>query len=248
MLFEASEDFASALRLSLDDLDSRGTLDVAAPFVEWEHAGNTVRVEQQAGCLSDTAAVVWLEAIVTAQWLAATCTLRASLGATLELGAGTGFLGLWCARAGLASSMVLSDRPSRVPFLQRNVNINLLGTPLSVVGLAWGDESGASLLKGKIDTILASSLIYDPALHAELVITLAAIDAPRIVLTFSRRNQAAEDAFLQLLHERSYVCVLREQRTNAQSRGLDVFVYDCMRSNPPMLPVLPVALRADERA
>ena len=93
-------EISAALKVANDDLDSRGTLDAAADCIHWEHAGTSISVRQQANVLSDTAALVWMEPTIVCRWLAATYGPQA-LGTTIDIGAGTGFLGLWAMRHGL---------------------------------------------------------------------------------------------------------------------------------------------------
>ena len=91
-------EMSSSLNTANDDLDSRGTFDAATPIILWKHAGTEVAIEQQANVLSDTAALVWMETLVACRWLAKTERVTSSgppLGAALDLGAGTGFLGCW---------------------------------------------------------------------------------------------------------------------------------------------------------
>ena len=223
---------SEALKTACDDVDSRGTFDAAAPKITWEHAGTTVTVIQQA-TFSDTAALVWMEPIIVARWLADHCGALA-LGRTLDLGAGTGFLGVWAKLHGLASKMAIADRPSRINYLRQNIALNQLSPPegsTCAIGLPWGDLDAATVLRGCYDTVLAVGLIYDPNLHVPLVTTIAALAAPRVLLAFARRHQAREESFLRRLGTH-YKCTLA-LATPEPLRGNDVFIYECELLLPP---------------
>ena len=64
-------------------------------------------------------------------------------GQVLELGSGTGFVGLALAKLG-ASRVTLTDLPQRLPILKRNVEENGLEDAVSVQALAWGTTSSRS--------------------------------------------------------------------------------------------------------
>ena len=227
---DLADELSVALQAANDDLDSRGTLDAAAACIHWEHGGTTVSINQQANVMSDTAALVWMEALAVCKWLEThhkDQPSQAPLGRTLDLGSGTGALGIWVMRHNLCASMTLSDRPSRIPFIRDNMELNSISPPqATALGLLWGDVDAASILRGRFDTVMASSLIYDPNLHAPLIATLAAMAAPRIILGFARRHEACEESFLGLLASQHYRITL-EQRVEEPLRGNEILIYDC---------------------
>lgn len=222
---------SAALQVANEDLDSRGTLDAAAECIDWEFAGTSVSVKQQAGVLSDTAALVWMEPTIVCQWLATSYDEQGALGATIDVGAGTGFLGLWTMRHGLCTCMTISDRITRVPFIRENMSRNHLTPPTTTaLGLNWGDVEAARELSGRFDTVLAVGLIYDPVLHEPLIATLFALASPLIILSFARRHEAREEAFLQRLR----TCYSVELRHHVEEplRGNAVLVYECRKAAP----------------
>ena len=232
-----SGQLGSALRSACNDLDSRGTLDAAAPVIDWAHAGISVSVEQQALIFSDTAALVWVAPMLTARWLVSEQHGSQSLGATLDLGAGTGFLGIYVMRAGLARRMCLADRTTRLRHLRRNIDRNFSATsvqasciPTSALGLDWGDVDAARKLRGHFDTVLCSDCIYDPSLYAPLLATLSALAAPRLVLSFAQRHEANEASFLHRLS--SDACYTPELMQRDSLHGTVILIYDCRRCAP----------------
>lgn len=114
----------------------------------------------------------------------------------LELGSGTGAVGLFA--AGLGAHVVLTDyRPpglgssSVLEQLRRNVaaNVGLLAQPPEVLELRWGDEAQvqAACKLGPYGLLLGSDVTYRPAMDAALLQTAARLsDAgrppPRLLL------------------------------------------------------------------
>ena len=204
--------FGEALREACDasNLDSRGTVDAAAPEITWTHNSVSVCVAQQQ-TLADTAALVWVDSLALAQYVGGGGS-GAPLGRTLELGCGTGALGIWLAKAGLASGVGLADRASRLPYVRANVVRNGL-SPLCdgagpaadaadavrVHAVAYGDLVAARRLRGTYDTCVAAALVYDRSLHAPLIGTLAALRPARVILCNSAWSPDAMGDFIERL-------------------------------------------------
>ena len=136
---------------------------------------------------------VWASAPVLCDWLRGQLEPGDSV---LELGSGTGAVGLYAAGLG-ASRVVLTDGgpPALLELLAANVDANrpLLpadsGLRLEVETLRWGGDA-ADLPDGPFSWVLASDVTYDDELHAPLCDSLAALlrrageldAAPRVVL------------------------------------------------------------------
>ena len=106
----------------------------------------------------------------------------------LEVGSGTGFVGLALAKLG-ASRVTLTDLPQRLPILKRNVEENGLEDDVSVQALAWGTTSA---IDDEPDLIVASDVTYDAELVPLLATTLAALLSggrkPKALLALPRRS------------------------------------------------------------
>jgi predicted nicotinamide N-methyase len=79
----------------------------------------------------------------------------------LELGAGTGLLGLACATLG-ASTVVLTDLPSILPSMQRSIKATGLGSICEARALDWNDADAVARLRkdlGPFDMIVASDVL-----------------------------------------------------------------------------------------
>jgi len=110
-----------------------------------------------------TARWVWPGATATARWLCDRDRGRwLENKHVLELGSGTGLLGLVAARLG-AASVTLTDLPSELDLLRANVARNdAASSPTRVEPLVWGDETGMlELIPGSgFDVVLCCDLVY----------------------------------------------------------------------------------------
>jgi len=94
----------------------------------------------------------------------------------LELGSGTGIVGLTAAAEG-ATVCLTDGAMSLLPMLEANVEENDLQHRARVRCLQWGDEEeiAAVASEGPFDMIIGSDLLYSPESFPELVDTLAAL-------------------------------------------------------------------------
>lgn len=98
-------------------------------------------------CTSDESGVVWDAAILLAKYLEKSCresVIDLSNWNILELGSGTGFLGIWTAALG-ASSVLMTDLPQNLNLIQRNVRENQSLIPqdkkIEVKSFDWLDRN-----------------------------------------------------------------------------------------------------------
>lgn len=121
----------------------------------------------------------------------------------LELGAGTGAVGLACA-ALAAREVLLTDLPAVVPLLRLNASLSAFAraglAPLSAAPLPWGTSSAA--LDGEPSTfeaVVLSDVVYDTALHEPLIATLRAVaDRSTSILLAQRLRFSHDHNFLEL--------------------------------------------------
>ncbi|GBG25315.1 Protein-lysine N-methyltransferase EFM3 [Hondaea fermentalgiana] len=113
----------------------------------------------------------------------------------LELGAGTGAVGIGCALLG-ASHVSVTDLEEVVSQMEANIVINKLENARALP-LAWGPSQGAKELDslGSIDTVLLSDVVYDPELYGLLLWTLGELSAryPAIDLVWGHRHRNPAD-------------------------------------------------------
>lgn len=88
----------------------------------------------------------------------------------VELGAGTGLVGLVC--AALGASVLLTDLAQGLPLLQRNLRRN--GGDVKAKELRWGLEAAAAAMPQGCDVVIGCEVIYqhDDETAAALVDTM----------------------------------------------------------------------------
>jgi len=94
----------------------------------------------------------------------------------LELGSGTGIVGLTAAAEG-ATVCLTDGARSLLPMLEANVEENDLQHRATVRCLQWGNEEEITAVasEGQFDMIIGSDLLYSPESFPELIDTLAAL-------------------------------------------------------------------------
>lgn len=142
-------------------------MDRALPSVAFSHpalhGASPVTVRQNLDSPSaeeeGTARWVWPGATATARWLCDRDRGRwLENKHVLELGSGTGLLGLVAARLG-AASVTLTDLPSELHLLRANVARNAAvgdSSPTRVAPLVWGDEHGVLEMLERLERVDAS--------------------------------------------------------------------------------------------
>lgn len=90
----------------------------------------------------------------------------------LELGAGTGVVGIALAKC-KAHSIVITDKHSQIPLMRRNFEHNKSSVPISVEVLCWEParwrrESVAVAVSDAFDTIIACDCVYPSQSSAHL--------------------------------------------------------------------------------
>jgi predicted nicotinamide N-methyase len=125
----------------------------------------------------------------------------------LEIGAGTGAVGLALGRLG-ARSVVMTDKPSQIPLITRNLEHNQPNcasrcdqhvAPVSIQCLQWGaewkSESDASLaMPNAFDTIICCDCVYPdrPSGLAGVLLDLLALNPlSTVLLAFEQRPPPA---------------------------------------------------------
>mmetsp|Transcript_16689 Transcript_16689/g.34026 ORF Transcript_16689/g.34026 Transcript_16689/m.34026 type:complete len:252 (+) Transcript_16689:56-811(+) len=104
----------------------------------------------------------------------------------LELGAGTGLLGLGASCLLRPAELVLSDLENHTALLKRNADANKImygegggafaseGTVVRVEAYDWNKAEAAGRLAGPFDVILGGDLAYNPGLYRPLVAAITA--------------------------------------------------------------------------
>jgi len=113
----------------------------------------------------------------------------------LELGSGTGYLGITLAsRLVPPFTLILTDLPDVLPLLNRNVSNNTHANTDHIVvePLGWGNSVHSECInsKYKIDLVIASDLVYFPELFDPLIKTLLEICSEETVVVFGYKVRA----------------------------------------------------------
>ena len=123
-------------------------------------------------------------------------------GKVLELGTGTGLVGIACWLRG-AREVAMTDLPAAMELARANVAANVgAAAGLRVEPLAWGAPLPAALA-GPWDVVVAADCLYDVAALPALLRTLGEVSDARTVvyLAYKRRVDARNTAFCHLLRE-----------------------------------------------
>jgi len=99
----------------------------------------------------------------------------------IELGAGTGAVGL--AAAALGASITLTDLNHLKGLVTANIALNNLSARASFEPLCWGQPISSQIPTPPFDIILASDVIYEKECINPLISTLRALSGP-CTLTF----------------------------------------------------------------
>lgn len=142
-----------------------------------------------------TGATVWDAGIVLAAHL-----LQRSRGdgggVCLDLGSGTGIVGLAAAASGAFSRVLLSDMPSVVPLLSDNLQRNadvlpLRGAPVRAVALRWDDATQLERVRamGPFDLIVGGDILYREQVVQPLLMAVGALATERTTVLLSASLQ-----------------------------------------------------------
>ncbi|XP_029357711.1 EEF1A lysine methyltransferase 3 isoform X2 [Echeneis naucrates] len=134
--------------------------------------GEELKIRQLFGAKLGVAAPVWEAGLQLCRYLGAQA---AQLGGKriIELGAGTGVVGILAARLGAA--VTLTDLPLALPQIQANISANVPSTgwpsPPTVLPLSWGEDH--LNFPSNWDLVLCADIVYLPETYPLLMETLA---------------------------------------------------------------------------
>ncbi|NXN58672.1 MT21A methyltransferase, partial [Rynchops niger] len=193
-----------------------GARQLHSPWATYRFAGSTIRLRQDWRRLG-VAAVVWDAAVVLCTYLEiGGIDLRDR--SVIELGAGTGLLGIVATLLGkgffvslfkaiynCSARVTITDRAAALEFLESNVQANLPSElrPRAVVKeLTWGKDLD-NFPPGGFDFILGADIVYLEETFAELLQTLEHLCSEQTVILLSCRIRYERDhKFLKMLRGR----------------------------------------------
>ncbi|KAJ1797037.1 Protein-lysine N-methyltransferase efm6 [Coemansia sp. RSA 2399] len=174
---------------------------------------------------------VWDAGIVLAKyvdWQTSEGKLDLSGKTVLELGAGTGIVGITLACLQPKCTVVLSDKEELVPLLERNISLNKAHPNTSAKCVDWTNpEHRENVTAAPPDLILVSDGIWMKDLHAHLAETLAQLAGSNttVLLAYETRAFDEEAQFMALwsTHFRFHDIKPQEQHPVMQSE--DIFLF-----------------------
>ncbi|XP_006029185.1 protein N-lysine methyltransferase METTL21A isoform X1 [Alligator sinensis] len=164
----------------------------------YHFANHTIKIKQNWKQLG-VAAVVWDAAVVLCSYLE-TGAIDLRERSVIELGAGTGLLGIVATLLG--AHVTITDRASALEFLESNIQDNLPSEhhPRAVVKeLTWG-RNLENFSPGKFDFILGADIIYLEETFVDLLETLEYLCSEHTTILLSCRIRYERDQnFLKML-------------------------------------------------
>lgn len=171
-----------------------------APCVSAEHA-------KEAKASSDgstTASTVWDAGVVLAAHVFNAYGKNAGQRPRLrclDLGAGTGIVGLACAVSGVFERVVLTDMPTVVPLLERNANSHATltstrgGGTVKVLPMSWEDDAmlRSAMAHGPFDLLVGGDVLYRPQVVPPLLYALRHLAGPQTTVLLAASLQHSPD-------------------------------------------------------
>ncbi|KDO25906.1 hypothetical protein SPRG_08847 [Saprolegnia parasitica CBS 223.65] len=150
----------------------------------------------------------------------------------LELGSGTGLVGLALACMGPAS-VVLTDLESHVAALQANVERNSArfsdGTLVSVAALDWNTAS-ADDATAPLDWIVGTDIAYMPEFYAPLLKTLQLLAGPNTRILVGLGRHDTDMRFFRLLQDAGFSYYkVSDELVSEEFRGKDFGLFEIQR-------------------
>ncbi|NXM39370.1 MT21A methyltransferase, partial [Gymnorhina tibicen] len=210
-----------------------------SPSATFRFASRTIRLQQDWRRLG-VAAVVWDAAVVLCAYLEMEgIDLRDR--SVIELGAGTGLLGIVVTLLGTKepagvralystcrARVTITDRAAALEFLESNVQANLppeLRPRAVVKELTWGKDLD-NFPPGAFDFVLGADIVYLEETFAELLQTLEHLCSEQTVILLSCRIRYERDLkFLKMLRDRFSVYEVHYDSSK------DVHIYKAQRGS-----------------
>ncbi|XP_054828269.1 protein N-lysine methyltransferase METTL21A [Eublepharis macularius] len=185
-----------------DDTHLWGMQKLHKPSSVYSFANHTIQIKQNWKQLG-VAAVVWDAAVVLCTYLEmGDIDLRGH--SAIELGAGTGLLGMVAALLG--AHVTITDRKVALAFLESNVQANLPVDiqPRAVVKeLTWG-QNLTGFSAGEYDFVLGADIVYLEETFLDLLQTLDHLCSDHTVILLSCRLRYERDQNFLAMLKRSF--------------------------------------------
>ncbi|KAH8118521.1 putative methyltransferase-domain-containing protein [Phellopilus nigrolimitatus] len=154
-----------------------------------------LRVDASPGC----GGLAWPAGEVLARYIARRGVNALAHKSVIELGSGTGLVGLVAGALG-ARRVCITDQAPLLDIMQANVHLNKLAERVDVLEYNWG-ASKPEGLPAHVDLVLAADCVYFEPAFPLLVATLCdlvANDDPEILFCYKKRRKADKRFFILL--------------------------------------------------
>ncbi|XP_007932936.1 protein N-lysine methyltransferase METTL21A [Orycteropus afer afer] len=206
-----------------DEASEMGLQKFHKPVATFSFANHTIHIRQDWRQLG-VAAVVWDAAVVLSMYLE-TGAMELRGRSAVELGAGTGLVGIVAALLG--ANVTITDRKVALEFLKQNVQANLpphIQAKAVVKELTWGQNLG-SFSPGEFDLILGADIIYLEETFTDLLQTLGYLCSDHsVILLACRIRYERDNNFLAMLERQFTVNKVH------YDPGKDVHIYKAQRT------------------
>ncbi|CAJ2503283.1 Uu.00g106770.m01.CDS01 [Anthostomella pinea] len=149
-------------------------------------------------------------------------------GASLEIGAGGGLVGLAVATGcAIGNPLFITDQEDMYPLIQQNIGLNDLGGKVKPAVLNWGEPLAPDIVAFKPDVVLAADCVYFepafPLLLTTLTYLLTLCPSATIYFSFKKRRRADMQFFKKARKAFNITEAEDENRTIFNRQGL--FLY-----------------------
>ncbi|XP_057254159.1 EEF1A lysine methyltransferase 3 [Pezoporus wallicus] len=194
---EGEEEAAGALR-AVFPRDPALFADTFPVLRRFRLCGRVLRIAQHHGPRLGLAANVWEAALALARFLEQQ-RFEFRGRSVIELGAGTGILGILAAMLG--GDVTITDRPVALDQIRENVRLNFPGTGTRprVRALEWGRDEDS--FPRDFQVVLGSDLVYDPASFPALLRALRHLCGPRSRALLSARARGGDSGSRCFFHQ-----------------------------------------------
>ncbi|KAJ1955246.1 Protein-lysine N-methyltransferase efm6 [Linderina pennispora] len=173
-------------------------------------------------------ATVWDAAFVLSKYIEKQVKLGSldlSGKTVLELGSGTGVVGLSVALIEPTAKVILSDKLELLPLLQHNVDLNNAAANTSVQCIDWTAPAGIATHP---DYILVSDGIWVTDIHEPLANTLGKLAGPqtKVLMAYESRRFEDEAKFMALWGNRFRFHDIKPADQDEMWQSEDIFLFE----------------------
>eukprot|EP00300_Choanocystis_sp_HF-7_P001891 c11501_g1_i2.p2 GENE.c11501_g1_i2~~c11501_g1_i2.p2 ORF type:complete len:255 (-),score=53.80 c11501_g1_i2:259-963(-) len=171
---------------------------VAKNLREYTVAGETLKIVEDDN--GGVATLVWQAVMLQCRYFERAGTAFAGKR-VVELGSGTGFVGIYIAKRGAAHVYLTDiDAPKVLTVLEENTAANGVQAQTTVASLDWRSREDCAKITGPTDIIVVCECIYNGRTHEDLIATVKALSPTPDTLTYvcyAQRHPEAEKLFFE---------------------------------------------------